>query len=331
MASSFYTLMRPAMYHGHGKRPPFFEGWYYKLVSADESVRCAVIPAVILGTQGHAFIQVVDGVRSRMDYYSFPLSEFWASEKDFEVRIADNVFTLDGFSLNLRSETGTAVTGQVRLHETRPWPVTLLSPGIMGWYAWVPAMECYHGVLSLDHALSGALTFDGQMVDFGGGRGYLEKDWGASFPEGYVWMQTNHFGRPGISLVASVAVIPWRGSAFPGFIVGFWLDGKLYRFATYTGARLEAFEITPEHLLLTLSSRALRLELTAERAEGIPLKGPTKRDMGARVDESLSARVRVRLSDRRGGALFEGVGRHAGLEIFQVERLLEMVKAAGKR
>jgi hypothetical protein len=32
------------MYHGHGKRPPFFEGWYYKLVSADETQRYAVIP-----------------------------------------------------------------------------------------------------------------------------------------------------------------------------------------------------------------------------------------------------------------------------------------------
>ena len=23
----------------------------------------------------------------------------------------------------------------------------------MGWYAWVPFMECYHGVLSLDHTI----------------------------------------------------------------------------------------------------------------------------------------------------------------------------------
>jgi tocopherol cyclase len=329
MSSFLYTLMHPALYH-HGKKPPFFEGWYYKLISADESIRCAVIPAVILGEHGHAFIQVADSVSGRMEYYSFPLSEFWASKKDFEVRIADNKFTLDGFSLNLHADSGQTVTGQVHLHGTRPWPVTLFSPGIMGWYAWVPSMECYHGVLSLDHALSGSLNFGDRLADFSAGRGYLEKDWGASFPEGYVWMQTNHFDRPGISLIASVAVIPWRGSAFPGFILGFLLDGKLHRFATYTGARLEVLELTPEHVWITVSDRQQRLELRAERAEGIPLKGPTKRDMGARVDESLSARVHVRLSSRRGHTLFEGVGRNAGLEIFEVARLLEMVKAAGK-
>jgi hypothetical protein len=58
MRNFFYTTLRPAMYHGHGKRAPFFEGWYYKLVSVDEQHRYAVIPGVILGEDGHTFIQV---------------------------------------------------------------------------------------------------------------------------------------------------------------------------------------------------------------------------------------------------------------------------------
>ena len=39
-----------------------------------------------------------------------------------------------------------------------PWPVTLRSPGIMGWYAWVPVMETYHGVVSFGHDLAGSLS-----------------------------------------------------------------------------------------------------------------------------------------------------------------------------
>lgn len=60
--------------------------------------------------------------------------------------------------------------------------MTVRSPGIMGWYAWVPTMECYHGVVSLDHAISGKLMIEDQAHDFNGGRGYIEKDWGKSFP-----------------------------------------------------------------------------------------------------------------------------------------------------
>ena len=30
------AALNPGIFHGLNKKPPFFEGWYYKLVSADE-------------------------------------------------------------------------------------------------------------------------------------------------------------------------------------------------------------------------------------------------------------------------------------------------------
>jgi len=38
---SLRTLWKPALYHGDGARPPFFEGWYFKLVDATEAHRYA--------------------------------------------------------------------------------------------------------------------------------------------------------------------------------------------------------------------------------------------------------------------------------------------------
>jgi hypothetical protein len=323
--ASIYSILHPAVYHGHRQSPPFFEGWYYRLVSADETARYAIIPGVILGQNGHAFIQVLDGVRARTAYHTFPLADFHASKKDFEVDIAGNVFSLQGFTLHLDSTQG-LTSGEVKIDSPRPWPVTVASPGIMGWYAWVPAMECYHGVLSFDHPLSGSLNMAGTRVDFSGGRGYIEKDWGAAFPEGYVWMQTNHFEQAGVSLTASVAIIPWLKSAFPGFIAGLWMDGVLHRFATYTGARLEKLAITDEQVEWVMRDRKHRLEILASRAEAGLLKGPTTLDMGKRVSETLNARLEVRLSGIAGGTIFEGTGRHAGLEVFQSERLLTMLR-----
>ena len=51
----------------------------------------------------------------------------------------------------------------------------------MGWYAWMPFMECYHGLVSLDHGIEGVLSAESDTVDMTGGRGYTEKDWGAAF------------------------------------------------------------------------------------------------------------------------------------------------------
>jgi tocopherol cyclase len=181
-------------------------------------------------------------------------------------------------------------------------------------------------VLSLDHSLHGTFTVDGQDINWNGGRGYIEKDWGTSFPSAWVWFQTNHFARPGISLTASVAIIPWLQSSFRGFIIGLWHEGQLYRFATYTGAQLEHLELTAERVLWTVSDRAHRLEMSAMRASGGLIRGPSKADMGVRVPETLSAVIEVRLARlgrARDEVILADTGRYGGLEVVgHVERLL---------
>jgi hypothetical protein len=193
----------------------------------------------------------------------------------------------------------------------------------MGWYAWVPRMECYHGVLSFDHSLQGTLTLNGKMMDFSGGRGYIEKDWGQAFPAAWIWFQSNHFGGVPACITASVAIIPWVGQAFRGFIVGLWLNGKLYRFTTYKRSLIESLQIFDDHVDWVLRNNQYRLSLIACRVQGGLLRGPTRLDMGKRVLETLSATVHVRLETLQGELLFEGVGSHTGLEVMgDLPRLL---------
>lgn len=312
------ALWNPGMYHGHGRSADFFEGWYFKFVDAAGQNVQAVIPGVFLGRNGrdsHAFIQTLDGRTGRSFYHRFPLEAFRASERAFDLRVGPNRFWDAGLSLDLDLPEQ-RLRGELRFEDPIPWPVTLFSPGVMGWYAFVPFMECYHGVLGLDHAVQGALDVDERRADYSGGRGYIEKDWGQAFPQAWVWMQTNHFEQPGVSLSASVARIPWLGTAFRGFIVGLWHAGRLYRFATYNRSRVDDLRITDTHVHWRLSNADHTLEIEAERSEGGLLHAPMRTAMLARVLESLTATVRVRLAERGGGReVFAGVGRHAGLEV----------------
>ncbi|MBE0697125.1 MAG: hypothetical protein IH586_09390 [Anaerolineaceae bacterium] len=319
---SLRTTLTPGMYHGFNKKPPFFEGWYYKMVSADESHKVAIIPGVILGKDAHAFVQVLDGVDGTTAYHAFPFQQFQADPSRFALEIGKNCFDDSHLSLDIERSEG-QISGEIHLGPLNPWQVTLLSPGIMGWYAWVPRMECYHGVLSFDHSLQGSLTINGKMMNFSGGRGYIEKDWGQAFPTAWVWFQSNHFPGASACITASVAIIPWVGHAFRGFIVGLWLDGKLYRFATYTGAQIEYLKIFDDHVDWVLRNNQYRLHLTARRVQGDLLRGPTRLDMGQRVMETLNATVQVRLETLQGEQIFEGVGAHTGLEVMgDLPRLL---------
>ena len=329
---------RPDAYHGHNRTHGFFEGWYFKLIDATEQHRLAVIPGVFLGEQGvdsHAFVQVLNGNTGTTTYHRYPLSEFWAHDSEFNVRIGRNEFTDSEIRLAIEEPTQQLI-GVVRFKHLTRWPVSLRSPGIMDWYTFVPFMECYHGIVSLDHDLAGALIVDGETMDFHGGRGYTEKDWGQAFPKAWVWMQTNHFEQPGVCLTASVAQIPWLTSAFRGFIVGFLHAGLLHRFASYTGATIERFEVSTNQVHwsilgpITLDGRRrqARLELVAHRDDQHVdrLHAPNRTEMLQRVLESLTSTVDVCLSlvdTVPQVVLFSGRGRNAALEVGgQVEEIL---------
>ena len=319
------TTLNPAWYQGAGRQRPYFEGWYFKLVDAATQQRYAIIPGVFKSADPHAFIQVLNGQTGAAHYHRFPPESFWAAADKFEVHIGGSRFGADGLTLAIDTPEQT-VRGAVRLGDLQPWPVTLTAPGIMGWYAWVPTMECYHGVVSLDHVLYGGLEVDGAAVDFGGGRGYIEKDWGQSFPQAWVWLQSNHFEQTGVCLTGSVAIIPWRRTSFNGFIVGLWVDGRLYRFATYTGAEVAELAITDDAVQWVLRDKSYQLSILARRGAASQyglLKGPTTLEMGKRVEETLTATVEVELREAGGGrVVFAGNGRCAGLEVYNPAALL---------
>ncbi|MEL7644867.1 MAG: tocopherol cyclase family protein [Anaerolineaceae bacterium] len=316
------AVLIPGIYHGLNKKPPFFEGWYYKLVSADEQHKLAIIPGVILGQDAHAFVQVLDGVEGTAAYIIVPLQDFQGDAERFSVKIGASEFDSQHLKINL-DDPECQLSGEIELGPFNPWPVTWLLPGVMGWFAWVPGMECYHGVLSFDHILQGKLRLNGREMDFSGGRGYIEKDWGKSFPAAWVWFQSNHFQNQRACITASVALIPWLGNAFKGFIVGFWHEGRLHRFTTYLNGKIERLEISDTHVTWVLRNRTHRLRLHAYRAEGTALRGPNLLDMGKRVIETLNASIHVRLETLQGEPLFDSIGNNAGLEVVgDLQRLI---------
>ena len=306
------ALWDPNRYHGWGRRRNYFEGWYFKIVDPTERYAFAIIPGISMDQDGnrHAFIQVLDGKQCTAAYHNFPAEAFLPASTHFEVQLGPNRFSDGKMELELPE-----LRGKLQLKHISPWPRMLGAPGIMGWYSFVPFMECYHGVVSLNHRLEGRLQVYGKEVDFTGGKGYIEKDWGQSFPSSWIWAQCNHFGGESkISLSASVARIPWVGSHFIGYIVGFLLRGRLYRFATYTGASMRA-TLGDNEVFLAFRDKKHRLEIVAHKKGGTgQLVSPLSGNMVGKVNESLQATLEVKLF-KGGQLLYSGEGRHAGLEV----------------
>jgi tocopherol cyclase len=314
----------PVHFQGNlGNRRGYFEGWYFKHVSKLDGRVFACIPGVSLNKKNpHSFIQINMPGRDHgfSQYYPFPLEDFSASRKgELSIQIADNQFGAKGVSLNLpalTSDLGSSPTIKADLSYSRikPLPKDFFWPGIMGPYSFVPFMECYHGVASLNHQVDGEVLLDKSSLDYGEGRGYIEKDWGRSFPESWIWLQANSFDNPELSIMFSFAKIPWLGGFFPGFLGFFSLGDHFQVFSSYNSSRLVQLIAEDGLVKFTLEHRDMLLELEAISAAPEKLKAPVLGEMDRVIKESVNAEVTLRVVER-GKLLYSGKSAYAGLEI----------------
>ena len=281
-------------------REPYFEGWYLKLQTRDGR-SLALIPALHIDALGRrsASMQVAFGGRSWLVPYPMPD----VCRKPWSVCMGPNRFSEWGAHL-LVARPGCSLTGALRFG-----PFSRLRSDIMGPFRLIPGMECAHGVLSMGHALDGALRLNGELIDFSGGTGYIETDRGRSFPRAYLWTQCAWRGEQPAGVMLSVAEIPLAGRRFTGCICAILFGGREYCLATYRGARVEAWSQSGA----VIRQGRLRLELEIPRDDGLPLRAPVDGAMRRGIRESLSARASYRFRVGR-TLLFEHTDRRASFE-----------------
>ncbi len=318
----FKKLFHPEYYQGAKKTDRHFEGWYYKLVSKDGSLSLALIPGVAINKKDpHAFIQVFSsrgdpgGENGELEahYRRFPLDAFKYRHDVFEASIGKNRFTANSVDLAIEEE-GFSLSGHIELGPLTPIKKSLWAPNIMGPFAYLSFMECYHGVISMDHGLDGRVALQGEVLDFSGGSGYIEKDWGVSFPVTYVWIQSNHFTTGPAAFMFSAALIPLGALRFKGLICNLIVNGKEYRFATWNGSRILLEEWGDDFARYRIARGKLLLDIEARSTSHIALASPREGEMKEHIKEGLSGTVTLRLF-KEGLCLWEGTGSNAGIEI----------------
>lgn len=246
-----------------------FEGWYFHHQNGNDTI--SFIPS---HTKNESFIQVISDAKSKQ----FPVSTL--TKKGGKI-IADNcIFSKRGCKIDLPG-----IQGRLRYHDLTP-----LHSDIMGPFQYLP-MQCRHGIISMHHTLSGTLTINGTRHNYNGGNGYIELDRGTSFPRSYMWLQCNDFARP-CSLMVAIAHIPFGAVSFTGCICALLYEGCEYRFATYNGVRILAFQ--ENHICLLQGKKLLEINIRPS-SKGHPLRSPVHGEMSGIIHESSNASLEVRL------------------------------------
>lgn len=320
-------MKNPEVFQGNRKNKKYFEGWYFKMVSEDGSSILSVIPGISLSQNGeeqHAFIQVIDGKTAETYYFNYPIKDFQYSPDRFAIRIGTNYFSKDNIILDIKNDS-TSFRGEVRMSDQ----VDLTNQkekkkGIMGWYRYVPFMQCYHGVVSLTHNLTGSISKGNETYNFNNGSGYIEKDWGKSMPSAWIWIQSNNFSSKQTSFMVSIANIPWLGSSFTGFLGFFYHDNTTQRFGTYTNAKVQMETSNSDTVKITITDKAYIYHLKIHREKAGLLKAPVQGSMDRRIAESIDAKLELMVVDKTHKVVFHDSTSIAGFEMVgDIERQIK--------
>lgn len=307
----------------HVKEGMFFEGWYYNMILANNSKTIAVIPGVFMNDNDrHSFLIIA--YRNRSHYFRFPFESFHSSSisDEFQINISEenndknrsNIFSANEIIVDVEPNNDDDATESIQMNitifsNTRPKDLSWLTPGTMGPFSWLTIMQCYHHVLSMRHIIHGTIQFGQDPQTTVSGIGYLEKDWGQTFPSIWIWGQANQWISTesiSASLFFSFAIVPvGLGVKLPGFLVIFEHNHQFYYFNTYLLSTVHELVVnnSTNQLLFVVHDLFFEYKLSVtvqldDANSGILLYAPREGRMEKFVKEMLDSNVYfdVRLS-----------------------------------
>lgn len=311
----------PIIFQGKNKSENYFEGWYFKQVSPDLKSIISIIPGISKGNlDPHAFIQSIityehdKNTILKTHYHRFSKNEFKYTEEPFCLTIGNNAFKNEGIKLDLENDEY-SIQGSINFSKFTKIKRNMFFPTAMGLFTYLPFMECYHDIISMSHNIYGVLTVNSKAFDFNNGKGYIEKDWGTSFPKEYVWLQSNHFDGTDTSIMFSLAHIPFLGASFQGFICNFTYNNQEYRFATYNNSKIECVNYSGGRMEVIIVRGVYKMIIIAETGQdSAALKAPIKGNMDIMIKEGLSGLAEIKLL-KNSKTLFIGKGNPCAIEI----------------
>jgi tocopherol cyclase len=312
----------PLLFQGSSKSKEYFEGWYYKQVSKDEKSVISFIPGIsMFNNDLHSFLQYIfikidenEKKVIKTGYVRYAMEDFKVINNPFMLQVGENIFTENRVSIKVENDT-VNLKGTLELGSLTPIERSILTPNIMGYFAYIPKMECYHGIVSMNHSISGVLRINNEDIDFNEGKGYVEKDWGTSFPKKYIWIQCNNFKDKNTSIFCSIALIPFMKSSFLGHISNIMINGEEYRFATYNNSKFKIQSTTNGKIVLLLENSKVKVKIEATLNESGELISPYKGKMQGAVKEGLSGEVKIYLYNVQDEIIYEDIGQMGGIEI----------------
>ena len=312
-----FFIKNPDLFQGEknlNKKSEYFEGWYFKNTNKENSI--SFIPGISIDKDtSKAFIQVITNNTSY--FVNYDINDFDFTHHPFAIRIGNNLFSKEGIHIDIKDKTqGLNINGDIRYSNTKNIDTSFMNPNIMGPFSYVPFMECNHAILSMQNNANGSIEINNTIINFDNDMGYIEKDWGCSFPKTYIWCQGNNFKNREASFMLSIANVPFKMFNFRGMICMLLIENKEYKFTTYNNSKVLEYEVNDNSLNITLKKDDYQLNIKSTFNVGQKLSAPVRGKMEKDIFESINSEITVTLT-QKDNIIFSDTSTNCGLEIVQ--------------
>ena len=310
-----FLIKNPELFQGEkyiNSNKRYFEGWYFKNSNNKDGI--SFIPGISIDRQEKkAFIQVITNDSSY--FVNYNIDNFKFSHTPFYIKIDDNFFSKDSIHIDINDNSQNLIIfGNIKYSKIKNINTNFLNPNIMGPFSYIPFMECNHAILSMKSIADGLIDINNKRITFDNGIGYVEKDWGYSFPKSYIWCQGNSFENSNASFMISIADIPFKAFNFRGFICSLIINNNEFKFTTYNNSKLIKYDIYNNSINIILNKGPYSLNITSKYTSGHRLLAPIKGKMEKNIFESITTSIVVTLK-KDNIIIFSDISENCGLEI----------------
>lgn len=308
-------MKNPELFQGENyldTNKEYFEGWYFKNTNNKEGI--SFIPGININSENKkAFIQVITNTSSY--FVNYNINEFEFNNNPFYIKIGKNTFSKNGINIDILDKyQKLKINGNLNYSNSKNIKTNIFKPNIMGPFSYLSFMECNHAILSIENRTFGYIDINNKKINFNNGNGYIEKDWGCSFPKSYIWCQGNNFQKNNASFMLSIADIPLKFIDFRGIICALIIDNQEFKFTTYNNTKIVQYYMTENSLDIILKKANYYLSIKSTYNEGLKLAAPVKGKMEKNIFESICSNITLTL--KKGNTIiFSDTSLNCGLEI----------------
>lgn len=279
---------KPSSLRGYPERSKYFEGWFQKVYSKKHQASFILIYGYATRNtyDTFGFIQVlIPNEKPKIVY--FPKHELSFDSGQHIVRMGDNCLTMNSIEISTDE-----LDINLSLMNNHPIPTFKNS---MGYHYYVPTLPCYHSVMNTSHLVSGIIRHKESVFALDEDMGYMEKNWGTSFPENYFWIHAVDPYNPQISLLFSIAEIQWLGKRFIKHVGHLRIEGKHIDLRALKDISIADRIVSEKKRCMKIKSKELELDIWITYGNKVTFKGPNQGHMSRDIFHHTDAIIGISL------------------------------------